>query len=451
MSGISFSGLSTGIDTASMIDQLVSLERVNINQMNQRKSNYQSQISIVRNLNSKLQTLQTRAKDLDTLEEFLAYESSTSDEDAIGISATGKANPGSYSIAVENLATAERRYSKGFSAEDVAGVAGAGTLSIQVGDGDAVDITVEATDTLESIVSKINSADVEASAGILYDGTSYFIQISGTQTGLENALTITESGATLDMDLDDASANIVQNAGDAKIIMDTFTIYSASNEVTSAIPGATLSLNSETTENVNITISANSKAIQDKIKGFVDAYNDVVSLIHNEFRFDGEAKGAGRLTGDSTLRSVQMQLNQVISSSIENLPGGFKALSQLGIKSDQSGDLKINSSTLSEAIAKDARGVAELFAGTSDHKVDGLGDTLNDLIETFVDYSAGVLTAKINGMNRSVDSINTSIERQEEYIQKYEDKLRAQFTSMEVTMSSLMSQSNYLASQQFVW
>ena len=450
MSSITFSGLSTGIDTASMIDQLVSLERVSINQMEQRKSAYQNQISIVQSLNSKLQNLQNKAKDLDTLEEFLSYQTETSDSDFVGISATGNASPGAYSITVDALATAERRYSAGIADKSVAGLAGEGTLTIQVGDADAVDITIEADDTLEDIAAKINSADIEASAGILYNGTNYYLQISGTETGAENAISITE-GVGINLDLDDATANIVQAASDAQIQMDGFTISSASNEVTNAIPGVTLTLKDTTTDPVNVNISPNTKAVKDKIQGFVDAYNAVTSLIHDEFKFTGEAKSAGRLTGDSTLRGIQMQLARTLSSSVDDLPGSLKALSQIGIKSDKDGSISIDSTVLEEAIADNARGVAELFAGTSDHEVDGVSDQLNTLIETFVDYSEGILTAKINGMNDVVSSIQKSIDNQETYVDKYEEKLRSQFTAMEVTMSGLMSQSNYLASQQGVW
>jgi len=453
MSTISFSGISTGMDTASMITQLVNLERTGINQLNSQKQDYQSRISIVQNLNSKLQALQTKAKDFATVDKFLSYETESSDKDFVTVSASGKATPGNYSILVDKLATAERRYSMGFSAQDEAGVAGEGTLTLQVGAGDAVDIDITADDTLESIVAKINSADVEATAGILFDGTSYHLQISGKETGAENALTISESGASLNMDLDDASANIVQAASDAQIQMDGFTITSASNEVTTAIPGVTLRLEDETDPDqpVNISISPSTGAVTTKIKEFVKAYNDIASIIHNEFAFNGEAKSAGRLVGDSTLRSVQMQLSQVMSSAIDGLPGGIQALSQLGIKSDSDGTLKIDETELGDVITNNAGGVAQLFAGTPDHTVEGLGDKLDSLIETFVDYSNGILTAKINGMNSSIKTIDNSITRQEQYVSKYEEKLRAQFTSMEVMVSGLQSQSNFLASQKFLW
>ena len=453
MSAISFSGISTGMDTATMITQLVNLERTGINQLQSQKQDYQSRISIVQNLNSKLQALQTTAQGLSTVEKFLSYETETSDSDFVTVSASGKATPGNYSILVDKLASAERRYSKGFTAKDEAGSAGEGTLTIQVGTDDAVNVDVTADDTLESIVAKINSADVNATAGILFDGTSYYLQISGKETGAENAISISESGASLDMDLEDAVANIVQAADDASIRMDDFTITSASNEVTTAVPGVTLRLQDVTdpTTPVNISISPNSKAVTTKISEFVKAYNNVVSIIHNEFSFSGEAKDAGHLVGDSTLRSVQMQLSQIITSAIDELPGGITALSQLGIKSGSDGSLTLDETALGEAITNNAGGVAQLFAGTPDHTVAGLGDKLDTLIDSFVDYSNGILTAKINGMNSSITTIDRSIGRQEEYVSKYEDKLRSQFTAMEVMVSGLQSQSNFLSSQKFLW
>ena len=451
MSGITFSGVATGMDTSTMISQLVSLERVRITQLEEQKSNYNSQISIVQGLNSKLQALQKQAEGLSTVDKFLSYETETSDSDYVTLSASGNASPGSYSITVDSLATAERRYSSGISAKDETGLFGSGTLSITIDDGDdettdTVDIDVTSEDTLETLVSKINSADVAVNAGIMYDGTNYYLQVSGKITGDTHAISITESGTSLG--INDAEADIVQTASNAQIQMDGFAISSDSNEITTAIPGVTLRLHDETPvdEPVNISISPNSEAIVNKIKGFVDAYNSVISLIHDEFKFTGEAKGAGRLTGDSTLRSVQMQLTQLASSAIDDLPGGIEALSQLGIKSDNSGSLVINESELSSLIADNAGGVAQLFAGTADHSVKGLADRMDDLIETFVDYSEGILNAKVNGMKTSISSLDKSIERQEEYVSKYEDKLRAQFTSMELMVSSLQSQSNFLMS-----
>jgi flagellar hook-associated protein 2 len=360
--------------------------------------------------------------------------------------------PGSYKIEVEQLAQTERRYSKGFDDSDAAGVAGEGTLSIQVGTEDAVEVEVEATDTLQDIVAKINAADVGVSAGILFNGTQYFVQLSGVETGADNSLTVTEGG-TLDMDLDDASANIVQDAQDAQIKMDGFTITSASNDVTTAISGVTLSLHAETAtdETVDVSILSSMPDISEKVEGFIDAYNEVVSIIRSEFAYTGEAKSAGRLAGDSTLRNLQMQLSTMITSSLDDLTGDYTALSQIGIKSGTDGQLSLDKEIFAEALSEDAEGVSQIFSGTGDEGVQGIADKLDDLIEMFVDFSDGLLTAKVNGINATIKGIDKSIERQEEHLTKYEERLRAQFTSMEVMMNTLVSQGNFLASQSFLW
>ena len=451
-SSISFSGLATGIDTDTMIEQLVSLEAAKVTLLAEKQDNYSSQIEIIQNLNSKLQALQNVAEDLSTIDDFLSYETETSDDDYITLSASGSASPGSYSIVVDSLATAERRYSNGFSAEDEAGVAGAGTLTITIDDGDdetvdTAEIEITASDTLESIVSKINSTSVEVTAGILYDGTNYYLQLSGKITGQESAISVTE-GAGLSLGLDDAEANIVQTASDAQIQMDGFTITSDSNEVTTAIQGVTLRLQdvTEVDAPITVTISPNSDAIIEKIQGFVDAYNEVMSIIHDEFSYTGEAKDAGHLTGDFTLRSIQSQLSSLTTTIFDDLPGGVKALAQIGVTTDSDGNLELDTGDLADAIADNCTGVAQLFAGTSDHSVEGLADKLDDLIDSYIDYSDGALTIKVSGLNSSIASLEDSIERQEDYLTSYEENLRAKFTAMELMVSTLQSQSNYLSS-----
>jgi flagellar hook-associated protein 2 len=453
MAAITFSGLSSGIDTDSMIRQLVSIEGNKISILEKNKSAFNTQISTIRNINSRMQTLQTQAKGLSTIDKFLSYETTTSDSDFLTVSATGSANPGSYSIDVNKLAATERRYSTtGYDAKDTAGAAGAGKLTITVNDDDeetedTAEINITAEDTLENIVAKVNATDINVTAGILYDGSKYFLQLSSKETGTTHKLAVTE-GAGLNLAVGDGAANIVQDASNAEIEMDGYKITSDSNSITTAIPGVTLNLKDKTEADkpVNITIQPNTEAVQKKLQGFVDAYNSVASIIHSEFAFNGSAKDDSHLTGDATLRSIQTQLGGMISSALEDLPGGVQALSQIGITSAKDGSLEIDSDKLKTAIADNPNGVAQLFTGTLDHKVKGLGTKLNDLIEGFVDYSDGMLTAKINGINKRIESVDRSISNQEDYMTKYEDKLRAQFTAMETMVSSLRSQSNFLSS-----
>ena len=66
MSSVSFSGLATGLDTGSIISQLVELKRAPIYRLQKDKKSYQDQISSLATLKTKLLALQTAARKLDT-------------------------------------------------------------------------------------------------------------------------------------------------------------------------------------------------------------------------------------------------------------------------------------------------------------------------------------------------------------------------------------------------
>ena len=112
-------------------------------------------------------------------------------------SATGGASLGTYEIEVGALAKAGRNYTNGFTSKSQTGLFGTGTLSITVGEDDPVGITVDGTDTLETLVTKINASDARVTAGILFDGSKYRLQISGNETGAANALVFDDGTTTL--------------------------------------------------------------------------------------------------------------------------------------------------------------------------------------------------------------------------------------------------------------
>ncbi len=445
MSAITFSGLSSGIDSAKIIEQLLYLERTPIRHLEQTKSNYQNQLSIVQGINSKLQALQTKAASMDTLGDFLSYSTTTTDEDKVTATALGTASPGTYKIEISQLARAERTYSEPYEFKDLADAAGNGNLRITIDSVDT-DIEIKDTDTVEMIVGKINSSEAEVSASLLSTTEGYRIQVTGNNTGSDNEITFVEGG-TLSLNFE---GNIYQTALNASLEVDDYPISSPDNEVEDAITGLTLSLKDITTGD-NITVAADTTAIKAKVNEFISSYNEVLSTIHDEFAFTGEAKSANRLAGDSTLRSVQQQLATTISSQLSGLTGSFSALSQIGISTNTDGTLSIDDDDLETAISTDTLGVGQLFAGTSDNLNDGIADQIDDLVETFVDFSDGVLTAKTSGLNTTIGNLTDSISSYEARVSMKEGQLRTQFMNLELAMSNLTSQSNFLSSQSFLW
>jgi flagellar hook-associated protein 2 len=298
---------------------------------------------------------------------------------------------------------------------------------------------------LETIASKINSSSARANASILSTVDGYRLQVSGLDTGVENAIVFDDPSSLFDL------THHASTAKDAIAKVDGYEVHSASNSIGDALGGITLTLKAETTSPVTVTVTPDNSAVRTKINDFVSSYNSIVDSINAESSYTGSAKGQNRLAGDSTLRTLQLQLGTTMSTALEGLGGSFSSLSQIGVSTDKTGRLSVDSTKLDEALALDSSGVAKVFAGSTDGTVDGVAGKIEDLVKRFVDYTDGILTAKSNGINSRIKSIDSAITREEDRITKFEDNLRAQFTAMELMMSQLVSQQSYMANGFGMW
>src|SRR5262247_2221884 len=135
MTSITFGGLATGMDTNSIVEKLVSIEKLPATQLQGRVSDAQKRISILNDLTTKLRTMQTAAKAVDTSAELRATKTTVTGDQLTATVRTGVA-PGKWTVKVDQLARAETSRSQAFDSKD-AGVAGTGQVSIKVGSADA--------------------------------------------------------------------------------------------------------------------------------------------------------------------------------------------------------------------------------------------------------------------------------------------------------------------------
>ena len=180
------SGLVSGFDWRSMIDQLIAIERRRVDLVEDRKSEYESKLSEWQSVNTMLLSLKTASDALSTQSAFNVYtasttsDTSTSASDRLTVSTSSSASPGMHQIRVDNLAQSNKISSNSYAATDTA-------LSLTAGDilisGKVVNIT--ATDTLADIGNKINAVNTGSSpsnvtASIVQYGTNDYRLILGS-------------------------------------------------------------------------------------------------------------------------------------------------------------------------------------------------------------------------------------------------------------------------------
>ncbi len=442
---VSFSGLSSGIDTGAIVAQLVALERRPINLLESKKSDLTAQRGKLQDLTSKITALETAAEELSKMSDLAFYSSSSSDEDVLNATMTGDARPGNYDIEVTSLAEVDRNYSTDFGS-DAIGFADGDELEITI-DGVTSTITFEAGDTLEDVVNRINGSDAAAWATVIGDGDGGGrLLIASEETGVSQHVTFGGSAvATLSMTNN-------QLASDATVVIDGLvTATSSSNHFEEVLEGLTLDITTLGTS--TLTVSADSDGFKEKVTAFVNAYNDVAKAVNNEFAWTGDARTGSNLSGDSTLRSIQTTLRSAVSTVVDGVDTSCNMLAHIGISTNRDGELEIDETELDAALVNDLQAVKDLFAQNTDTGTTGLayqmvnpmGDATLSLLDSIIDSHVGSLAVRIEGIDSRTEDIDVSVERMEMRLESYEQRLRNQFMQMEQMISTLNSQSGFLA------
>jgi flagellar hook-associated protein 2 len=439
---ITFSGLASGIDTESLIDQLVNVEKQGARALEARKSNAGRRKAIVADLISKMQAFKTATTAMNTPEEVRAFTATSSDETRVKVTGSGAAQPAQLAIRVSSLARAQTSVSSLFPSTDgtIPMVPGAGQLGIQVGDGEPVVVEFTSLDTLDVVARSINEKVDGAHAEVINTGSGFQLAISSDEGGAANALTFTEGGSSLGFL---AAGSVKVTAQDAAFTLNGIPITRTTNTVSDAISGLTFELRSVhavTDPDTNISVATDPAGVEAKVKSLVDAFNGLADMVSGQLTYNGVARGQDSLFGDSTVRALQRSLSDLASRSYPHGEGEV-SLGQLGISLGRDGRLSIDSARLAKAMSEDPKALEHLIAGDA-----GIAVAVNDLVTQYTRAGDGFLSAKTGSLTREMSDFDLQIERIETRASRVGDQLRAQFKTLESLMSKFQSQQAALAS-----
>jgi len=201
-----FTGLATGIDWESTIQQLLAIDSQPITLLENRRATLESQLSRWASIQGQLQSLQSSVQSLDSLAEFAAKSATTSNSTILGATASASALPGSYEIMVQQLARSHKIACQGWadSATTPIGDTG-GDLVISIGSSTITidDADIDASTTLADLADLINrdeDNDNLISATILNDGSSsnsYRLVLTSVATGQANPISVSSNPTSL--------------------------------------------------------------------------------------------------------------------------------------------------------------------------------------------------------------------------------------------------------------
>lgn len=456
------SGLMSGLDTESIISQMMTIERRPIMLLQQQEAAYQSKISAFGALKGVLAELQTAASALTETDLFAGFSASSGNTSVLTASASDTAVAGSYQVTVNTLAQAHQVRSAAFAASSE--VVGTGTLTIKVGANAAVDVTIDGTNnTVAGIAQAINDADTDVTAGVVNDGLgNYFLTLASKETGVDNTISLTMADA--DGNLTDGSGlskiyydivtdplnpamDSTQDASNAKLNVNGIDVERASNTIDDLLEGVTLTLKTaDAGKPFTVKVSRDVGSITSKITAFVEKYNNTITSLGTLQSSNPEAGTVGPLQGDSTSRILQMRLESLLSTQVTGIASSVNSLSALGVSADKDGKLSFDSTTFTTAYEAHREDVVNFFTQTTEGS-EGFALKFDTFLDSYLQKTTGLLATKEEGLNRSIEHIDDRVERIEFRLTKREENLRRQFNSLESLLAQFQNTSGVLSQQ----
>src|SRR4051812_17508887 len=413
MAGLGIDGLASGLDTTSIITQLMAIETQPQTALKTTLSTTQSFVTDLRALNTAVASIAASAKTAAGAPSLAVYKTASS---AAGVTATARnsAAPGSVTFTVDQ--TAQRQIT--VTAAKTSWSTTPPALTIKNSDGTTTSVTA-ASNSMADVAAAINSANKGVTASMVAAGTDaggtklYRLQLTATDSGSPGAFTVyagsaadVTAGTAVDLSTESGAATVTA-ARDASVTLwggtaAAQTITSATNTFTDLLPGLDVTVSAAESSPVTLTTSQDTAAAASVAAGLFNSLiaafsgidkNTAVSISTTTGTTSGTTVKGGSFTGDSAIRQLKDALLSAATGPVDG-----KSLSEIGINITRDGTITFDSSAFTTALQKDPAGTAAKF------------QTVAGRIQTAAtaasDATTGYLTSKIAGQDKSIASLN---------------------------------------------
>jgi len=423
---VTFSGLASGVDTASIVSSIIQADSQPITDMQNQETLLKSQLSTYQQFNTLLNSFEASVTALNSPDELKSFQVANNGSNYFSVSTNSLANPGNYSVKVVSLAQQQKDVSNLSMDTSTTGIPDTNTTNLTgtltIG-GQALNYSGV---TLNGLTDLINNGNYGISASMVDEGNGDGYRLMMTaNTASDTGIDIIGTGS---ISLDTTKNGHTVSGTRADVNVDGVDYYSTSNTVTNALKGTTITLLGENTSTSNVSITSGAEGvISTQLQNIVDNYNAINTAIQTISTSDPSTANA--------MQNIQYSLKNFLTS---------QNLVNLGISSDwQTGIVSFDSTKLSAAYTADPSAVSNSLFGDNSN---GIMNEMDNYLNGQLDSTNGFLATKTSSINDQTSRLDTNIANFQTRMTAKQAQLTAQFTAMETLVSSLKSQGNYLTS-----
>ena len=461
MAGIQMSGLASGLDTASIIAQLMQVERIPRGRMERNQASVQQRQDHLREIQTKLKALKSAAADLQSGALWNPTKTATSDDATrVGtrILSSTSAALGTYDITVSQLAAKET--------EKWSITTQGNTTNLRIradSTNTNYDYNIAAAATVDDIVNTIN-ADPNAIVVASKDASDGKLVLTSKTSGSLGGFTVTNAPNDVLV-----SQDYNANGADAIYTINGTAKTSSTNTDAASIAGLEINLQGLTNGTpVKVTVAeqtASKTDVGNKFKAFVEAYNAVVDFTRAKISEKSDPKAAtiteakkGVLYGDAGLTTILGNLRNSLMNPL-TLAGNAATIDEMheiGLStgsavssvdpSKVAGKLTFDQAKFDKAWDADRASVERLIRGDGTATGNGFTQRMDALLKPMTEVG-GLLDGRINGAGSELKTIASRMAYMDKRLEKKEEFYKRQFTALETALSRAQSIQQQMAGQ----
>ena len=240
-------------------------------------------------------------------------------------------------------------------------------------------VTVEKTDTLTDIATKVNAANVGVKVNVMDDGSgnnSFRLSFDSSRSG-------SLSSVTVNSDISGFDVNTIRLGRDAKMVLGgdsgfSSVLTSHKNTVTTAIAGLTLNLKQASKEKITVSVDHDRAGIGEKATAFHESFNSLLTTVTqltahelevtvtDEDGNERQEKQRGVLFGNFSADSLLNSIKSIFTSKVSGVASGqLTLLTEVGFKFNALGDaIEFDAGVFESALSSKFDQVKNLFKVT---------------------------------------------------------------------------------------
>ncbi|MBD0384162.1 flagellar filament capping protein FliD [Paenibacillus sedimenti] len=497
-------GLASGMDTDTMISELMKAHRIPVDKLTQKRQTTIWQRESYLELNTKLYDFRNNKLFEFKKESTLTAKKvdTTGDSSVLSAKATGTASTGTLNVKVDTVAVAAMKWSTGdirnvpltnFDPSkklvdedaDLSGDLTKDDYTIKI---NGTDISFNRNnDSLNDIISRINSSSAKVTAYYSNGKVSFSSKETGLINGTGHIQFVDDNGFlqnVLKVDTASNTPTVDSTQGvDAKAFINGIETTSSSNVLTVNGVELTLKAKSGATDTV-INITSDTDKVIESIKGFIKDYNEMLKSLQdkvgeskyrdytplsdeqkkdmqeNDIKLWEEKAKSGLLKNDSILTRTISEMRYAASGKVDTGSSKYNTLSSIGIETglySEKGKLYLNDEAkLRKALEEDPNAVTALFTangvegsngsdvGIAERMYTTFQNALDDIKDrtgvSSILNDTSILGKQMNELGQQIDKYNSRLI-------DIENRYYRQFTAMEQAINRLNAQSANLAKQ----